>query len=140
MSKLQHTPAPAAMDLSLVPLEKGFVPGASQTLEEFHQQPMHLLTEKLELTGETRWTEWSEWADCFCGKQVRTRRCLYTGVMSQGCQGDSYESRSCVGGSCPISVPSTSAYPIQITSSSPSPDDIHRQFRPLKLNTAISLS
>ncbi|KAK6725981.1 hypothetical protein RB195_004352 [Necator americanus] len=130
----------SAMDLSLIPSQHGFVPGYS---EEFHQQPMHVITEGTATVAESYWSEWGSWAECFCGKQVRTRRCIYSGPMSSGCKGNSYESRSCSGGQCP--VPTEANRPELITTESPqqtpaSPTNPRRHFRPLKLHTATSLS
>ncbi|RCN30069.1 hypothetical protein ANCCAN_24160 [Ancylostoma caninum] len=131
---------PAAMDLSLVPSQTGFVPGHNQ---EFHQQPMHIITEGTAAVGDSHWTEWGSWANCFCGKQVRTRRCIYSSAMSSGCQGNSYESRSCTGGWCP--VPTETTRPEVTTTKMPQvpsekPSDPLRHFRPLQLHTATSLS
>ncbi|EYC25261.1 hypothetical protein Y032_0012g1791 [Ancylostoma ceylanicum] len=131
---------PAAMDLSLVPSQTGFLPGHNQ---EFHQQPMHIITEGTAALTDSHWTEWGPWADCFCGKQVRTRRCIYSSAMSSGCQGNSYESRSCTGGWCP--VPTETTRPEVTTTKMPQvppekPSDPLRHFRPLQLHTATSLS
>nr|CDJ91294.1 Thrombospondin domain containing protein [Haemonchus contortus] len=137
VNPLQYGPPPQALDLNLVPIEKGFLPGSNA---DFHQQPMHLITEGDIDRQESRWTEWGEWNDCFCEKQVRTRRCIYSGVLSQGCQGDSYESRSCVGGTCPVPTERPTLAP-RITPPIPlEPHDPRRSFRPFKLYTAVSQS
>ncbi|ETN75504.1 hypothetical protein NECAME_12333 [Necator americanus] len=77
----------SAMDLSLIPSQQGFVPGYS---EEFHQQPMHVITEG-------------------------------TATVA----GNSYESRSCSGGQCP--VPTEANRPELITTESPQFHDLRRQ-------------
>ncbi|CAJ0596063.1 unnamed protein product [Cylicocyclus nassatus] len=132
-------PEQSAMDLSLVPPNSGFSPGSNQ---DFHQQPMHIITDGVGRIDDTHWTEWGSWAECFCEKQVRTRRCMYTGAMSSGCEGSSFESRSCTGGWCPVSPDTvrpemTTARPEE---TSKNPKDPRRQFRPHHLRTATSLS
>ncbi|VDO50228.1 unnamed protein product [Haemonchus placei] len=42
IARLEYAPPPQALDLNLVPIEKGFLPGSNA---DFHQQPMHLITE-----------------------------------------------------------------------------------------------
>lgn len=134
----------SALNLSLLHSESGFLPMVSKSREDFHQQPIHLITDIDTIIGVSRWSDWSEWGDCFCNKQLRTRRCIYSSSMSQGCKGKSNESRSCSGGWCPTSLPSVKVQPVERNRSlqSTAPEEIrdpHRRFRPFMLRTAISL-
>uniref|UniRef100_A0A915DIS4 Uncharacterized protein n=1 Tax=Ditylenchus dipsaci TaxID=166011 RepID=A0A915DIS4_9BILA len=46
---------------------------------------------------EANWSDWQPWGDCFCDRQLRTRVCEYEDAYhSKGCQGRSYESRTCI--------------------------------------------
>ncbi|KJH52434.1 hypothetical protein DICVIV_01411 [Dictyocaulus viviparus] len=103
-SSVSITKKQSALDLSLVPSESGYLPMASVSRQEFHQQPIHLITDTDMIIAVSKWSEWNEWAECFCEKQVRTRQCIYFGSLSQGCEGDSHESRDCTGGWCPKST------------------------------------
>nr|CAD2188620.1 unnamed protein product [Meloidogyne enterolobii] len=56
-----------------------------------------------------KWSDWNDWGECFCGKQMRSRTCIYedNSFQSQGCSGKSYESRSCISTTeqCPTTIP-----------------------------------
>ncbi|VDM60136.1 unnamed protein product [Angiostrongylus costaricensis] len=93
------------LDMSSVSSESGFLSMASKSHKGFHQQPIHFIIETATTIEISRWSDWSEWGDCFCDKQVRTRRCIYSSSMSHGCEGESYESRNCTGGWCITSSP-----------------------------------
>ncbi|KAJ1350909.1 hypothetical protein KIN20_006826 [Parelaphostrongylus tenuis] len=93
------------LDMPLVRPQSGFLPIANRLQKEFHQQPIHFITDTAIAIEVSRWSDWSEWGKCFCNKQLRTRRCIFSSSLSQGCEGNSYESRNCTGGWCPTSSP-----------------------------------
>uniref|UniRef100_A0A158PAD7 Ty3-gypsy retrotransposon protein n=1 Tax=Angiostrongylus cantonensis TaxID=6313 RepID=A0A158PAD7_ANGCA len=93
------------LDISSVSSQSGFLPMANKSQKGFHQQPIHFIIETATTIEISRWSDWSEWGDCFCDKELRTRRCIYSSSMSHGCEGESYESRNCTGGWCVTSPP-----------------------------------
>lgn len=59
--------------------------------------------------GSAAWSAWLGWGPCICGRQMRSRHCLFEddSFHSKGCVGKSYESRQCVdeAQNCPTTIP-----------------------------------
>ncbi|KAF7633337.1 hypothetical protein Mgra_00007219, partial [Meloidogyne graminicola] len=88
-----------------------------------------------------KWSNWSEWGECFCGKQMRSRTCIYennNSFHSQGCLGKSYESKNCILNKeqCPTTIPPIPPSKLQLINKKEKPSFFKRNslnITPLKI-------